>query len=183
MSIDPDTFREHFETDLSDSAIARLINAAEAEITRRFGSDASVTEQHSLAVPMGVGFQEGQAVGRRRIWTQQKISSVTSVKEGPSLAAADLTALVQNTDFRVIYDGHVIERIDTDFQRWVEITYAPVSDSYRRDQVVIDLVKLAIQYNALDAERVGDWAGTHKDYQAERENILSTLNVGRRAYA
>lgn len=183
MSVTPTDFKEHFETDLSDAALARLISDAEAEVTLRYGSDTSVTEQYSLAVPMGVGLADGQVIGRRRIWTQRKISSVTSVKEGPSLAAGDLTALVADTDYRVIYDGHVIERIDTDFQRWVEIIYAPVSDSYRRDRVVIDLVKLAIQYDALSMERVGDWQGSHLDYQKERESILKTLNIGRRSYA
>ena len=183
MSVDAAIIKEHFETDLSDAALTRLINAEVEEINRRYGSDASVTEQHSLAVPMGVDHEEGQVIGRRRIWTQQKISYVTSIKEGPSLAAADLTVLVANTDYRVIYDGNVIERIDTDFQRWVEIIYAPVSDSYRRDRVVIDLVKLAIQYSGLDSESVGDWSGSTLDYQKERESILSTLNVGRRLYA
>lgn len=190
MSVDVATFKNHFETDLDTSVIQSLLDDASAEITRRFGSDTSVTEEHILATPIGCNgssnsflSSDAQHVGRRHIWTKQKISSVTSVKEGVTLADADLTTLVEDTDYRVINDGWGIERIDTDFLKRVVIVYAPESDSDRRDRVTIDLVKLAIQFNGLDSERVGDWQGSHMDYQKTREEILSTLKSGRRHFA
>lgn len=183
MTVTPTIFKEHFETDLVDTALQRLIDAEDSEITRRFGSDTSVTEQYLLATPMGLNGQEAQKVSQRRIWTKQQIGTVTSVKEGPTLAAADLTTLVANTDYRVINNGRAIERIDTDFDRRVEIIYAPVTDVKRRDRVTIDLVKLAIQFQGLDREKVGDWEGEHKDYQKERESILRSLKSGIRSYA
>jgi len=183
VSITPTIFKEHFETDLVDDAIQRLIDAEADEITRRFGSDTSVTEQYLLATPMGYNGQEAQKVSQRRIWTKRQIGAVTTVKEGPTLGASDLTTLVENTDFRVINNGWAIERIDTDFDRRVEIVYVPGTDVKRRDRVTIDLVKLAIQFQGLSSERVGDWQGNHLDYQRERESILNSLKSGIRSYA
>lgn len=197
MSVDADQIREHFETDLSDTALTTLIDDAVAEINRRFGDGSSVTEEYSLTAPSGYGgafagygeypaeydSREGQRVGRRRIWTRQRIGSVTSVKEGPTQADDDLTTLVADTDYRVIRNGRAIERIGVDFDRKVIIVYTPENDADRRDRVTIDLVKLAVQYNGLKSEKAGDFAATHEDYQNARLQILSTLGAGRRSYA
>jgi len=171
MSVTPDIVKAHFETDLADAAIQRLIDAEGEEITRRYGSNTSITEQHFLDAR------------RRIVFTKQPISSVTSVKEGATLAAGDLTTLVADTDYRLIYNGWAIERVNTDFLDVVQIEFVPLSDENRRDRVTIDLVKLAIQYQGLKSEKVGDYSASHLDYQNERERILSTLLSGRRTYA
>lgn len=188
MTVTITQLKEHVETDLATAAIQRLLNSEDDEITRRFGDDSSVTEEHILEAPEGFesGVVSAQRIGRRRIWTQQQINTVTTVKEGPTLLAADLTTLVEDAEtdgFRIIHNGFAIERIGTDFDKRVEIVYVPKTDVKRRDRVTIDLVRLAIQYNALDSERVGDWNGSHVDYQKERESILTTLNSGRRTFA
>ena len=164
MSVTPDIFNAHFETDLSDAAIQRLIDDANEEITRRYGDNTSVTEQHILETPNGFGGLNALHVGRRHIFTKQRISSVTSVKEGVTFASADLTTLVADTDYRVIKNGWILERIGTDFLQRVEIVYVPVTDVSRRDRVTIDLVKLAIQYQGLKSEKVGDYSASHPDY-------------------
>jgi hypothetical protein len=187
MSVTTTILKEHIETDLSTAAIQRLIDDADSEITRRYGSDTAITEHHLL---QSEGYGENIGLGakspRKHIFTSQKITSVTSVKEGPTLATADLTTLTLNAatnGYRLILNNYAIERIGTDFDRCVEIIYAPVTDVKRRDRVTIDLVRLAIQYNALKSEGVGDWNGSYVDYQKERESILSTLNAGRRSFA
>ena len=177
MSITPDIIRAHFETDLADAALQRLIDASSDEITRRYGSNVSVTEQPRLETP------DGQPAVRQHIFTKQKIDSITSVKEGVTLSDDDLTTLVADTDYRVIHNGATIERIDTDFLQRVEIIYVPLTDESRRDEVTIDLVKTAIQFSGLDSEKVGDWSGSQSDYQKKRLGILSTLEAGRRTYA
>ncbi len=177
MSVTPDIMRAHFETDLVDAALQRLIDAEADEVTRRFGSNAAVTEQHKLETP------DGQPVLRDYVFTKQRINSITSVKEGVTLAAGDLTTLVADTDYRVLGSGLVIERIDTDFLQRVQIIYVPLTDESRRDRVTIDLVKLGIQYQGLKSEKVGDYSASHLDYQQERESVLSTLNSGRRSFA
>ena len=109
---------------------------------------------------------------------------MTTLEEGFTLESADLTALVLDTDFLIVFDGLAVERIDTLFQRRVRITYTPkLDDVKQRDRVVIDLCKLMIQYNGLTTEKIGDWGGTVGDYETQRRKILSTLSIGRRAYA
>lgn len=177
MSVTPDIVRAHFETDLADTALQRLIDAEDKEITSRYGSNATVTEQHTLETP------DGQPSPRNLIFAKQKIGSITSVKEGVTLSDDDLTALVADTDYRIIYNGVAIERVDTDFLQRVEIIYVPLTDEVRRDRVTVDLVKLGVQYQGLKSEKVGDYSASHADYQQERENVLSTLNSGRRSFA
>lgn len=188
MSMTPAMVKEHIETDLGTDAIQRLIDDADDEIIRRFGADSSVTEQHILEPPHGYGDYVAlpPTIGRRRIWTKQKIASVTSLKEGPTLDSSDLTTLTQDAatnGYRLVAGNAAVERIGTDFARRVQITYVPQTDVKRRNRVTVDLVRLAIQYNALDSERVGDWQGSYTDYQKERESILSTLSNGRRRFA
>lgn len=43
------------------------------------------------------------------------------------------------------------------------------------ERVVIDLARLALQYNALSSERAGDYSSSGVEYQRERERILSEL--------
>ena len=177
MSVTPDIIKAHFETDLADTALQRLIDAEDKEITSRYGSNTSVTEQHTLETP------DGQPARRSYIFTRQWIGSITSVKEGVTLSDDDLTTLVADTDYRVMLNGLSIERVDTDFLQRVEIIYVPLTDESRRDRVTIDLVKLGVQYQGLKSEKVGDYSASHVDYQQERENVLSTLNSGRRSFA
>lgn len=176
MSVTPDIIREHFETDLSDDALNRIIAAENAEIVARYGDNTALTEQYNFMV-------NGHRTLVNRVWTQQKIGAVTSVKEGPTLKPADLTTLVEGTDYLMINEGRAVERQDRCFDTRVEVVYTPLSDEARRDMVTIDLSKLTIQFNALDEEEVGDWDGTYLEYQNSRESILSTLSAGRRAYA
>ena len=109
---------------------------------------------------------------------------ITKLEDGPSLKAEDLTTLVSGTDYLLIDNGRAIERLDTNFAARVKVTYVPITDTIRRDRVVIDLCKLAIQNEGgVSAERSGDYSRSMVSYQEERERILSTLSAGRRAYA
>lgn len=172
--VTPTILRTHVETDLVDAALQLYIDDAVAEIERRFGQKGTVTEEFILA-------QENDRIGRRRIWTSQKIQSVTSVEEGA--IPDDLTALVAVTDFIVLAHGWAIERLGTDFQKRVTIVYVTTTDEMRRDRVVIDLSRLTIRFDGHTAQKVGDFSENLGDYQGQREKILSTLNNGRRSFA
>jgi hypothetical protein len=63
------------------------------------------------------------------------------------------------------------------------ITYTPEGDSDRRKRVGIDLVRLALQYNALESEDPGGYSSTSVDYQKERQRLLSTLSTRQRMLA
>lgn len=176
MTVTPAILKTHAETDLVDAALQRLIDAANSDITLRAGLATTITEEFDLYV-------DGLSVARRRIWTRQTIGTLTSVKHGLTIKSADLTLLVENTDFTQVFNGKAIEKLGNDFQPRVVIVYTPVTDEDRRDRVVIDLCKLSIQYNGLNAEKIGDWSGSQSNYDVERERILASLLIGRRAFA
>ena len=55
------------------------------------------------------------------------------------------------------------------------MVYTPLDETAERTRVVIDLTRLAVQYNAVKSEGVGDYKSASVDYEAEREKILSRL--------
>lgn len=159
----------HVEHDLTTDAIERLIEDAERDVELRAGSNAARTEQHILPAK------------RRRIFLKVKAASLISVQEGEEID--ELTALVEDTDHKLVDDGWVVERLGADFQSRVEIRYAPEQDTARRDRVIIDLVRLAVQYSGLAASRDGDHSETQRDYQMEREHVLRALDANARMLA
>lgn len=169
MAVTPAIVNLHVETDLADAELQRLIDDAESEIDLRFGSDASITDFHLLSPK------------RKRIYLERRANTLTSVEEGEEID--ELETLVENTDHILTGNGWVVERLGADFQSRVKIVYAPITDSGRRDRVVIDLVRLAIQYSALSQSRDGDHAETQRTYQKEREGILVVLNRAKRFVA
>jgi hypothetical protein len=57
----------------------------------------------------------------------------------------------------------------------VQITYTPVSDGNQRQEAIIKLVQLAVQYDGTSNLRIGDYSQANLSYQAERDRILQGL--------
>lgn len=158
---------EHIEHDLSDNALQRLNDAETAEILRRFGSVTTATE----LLPGGT----------RRLILKQKLGSdgITSVTETVGTTDTILAA----DDYRLWYGGAMLERLDDGTNprsRWgnrVSVVYVPENRLAQRRLVLINLVKLAIEYRGLKSEGVGagDYSMTVLEYNAERENLLRSL--------
>ena len=164
MTVTPDILREHVETDLGDDALTRLIDDAVAAIARRHGDAASVTKTF---LP---GFDA-------TLYCDPPIGSLTSITESDG----DTETVLSADDTRLLYGGRHIERLATGTHpadRWasrVTVAYVPVDDSARRDRVTIDLVRLALQYSALQSEGAGDYRATHLDYQRERDRLIAEV--------
>ena len=169
MAITTAILATHVEHDLVDAAAQRLIDDAAAEIEERFGSDTALTEYFNLITQRG------------RIFLKRRALTLTTVKEGAAID--NLTTLVEDTDHQLTDNGWVVERLGTDFQPKVEIIYAPVSDSDRRDRVTIDLVRLAIQNSGLSSVKDGDHSEGALDYKKERDDILFVLAGASRTIA
>lgn len=160
----PADVRAHFETDLSDAALQRLIDDADQLIVKRFGPHAS-----SGAINVEV-FSEFSDV----LYLTRPIAAVTSVTE--TKINGTQTALVP-ADYRIELGGSRLRRSTTPgfWEYRVNILYTPVSDDKLRTRIELDLVKLAARYNAARTENVGDYAATEVDYEAERENLVAPL--------
>lgn len=155
-------FQGHFDTDLGNEAITRLLDDAEDEIIRLFGAHLTQVEHID-----GLG---------RLLFLQRRVASITSVvetvaEEDTTLAADDY--LLENVRIlRRLHDG-TNGRV-----RWGErviVTYVPESETKRRKRVQIDLVKLAIQHEGLEISRIGNVRLDTPDYQERRMEILSSL--------
>jgi hypothetical protein len=170
VSLSVAQLREHVETDLSEDALARIKAAEDEAIVTRAGSASSETEYMD-------------ALGHREIRLRRDAASITTAatrahpdEDEVELAADDYRFEPPRTLVRL---GNGTNGASGWLGR-VRIVYVPDVDASLRDRVLIDLVKLAIEYRGLKAESAGDTSQTHAEYTAERERVLSQLD-GRRS--
>lgn len=154
--------RDAFESDIPDVRIQGLIDAETEEVTSRFGPELTETYE---------GYPSGSFISLPT--PAALISSVVEI-EGTTE-----TTLAAN-DYRIRSSGWRLERLSSGtnqsdcWARRVLVTYVK-TDSARRWRVIIDLVKLALQYDALTHESTGENSSDHVNYQEEREALLRTL--------
>lgn len=176
-AIDLLKIRQHVETGLEDGALALLVQAATDEVAARFGNDDEMTTTL-------YGWGDNQLTHR----LSRKASVLTSVKERPAYGNEE--TVLDTDDYDLIHGGKtLIRRADgTNPRRYwnevVEVTYTPVEEKTLREQTIINLVKLEVQYNGLAQERVGDYTSNMASggsgsastiYLAERERIIMAM--------
>lgn len=158
--------RTHVDTDLSDAALSRFLDDSESKIVEVYGAAATHTETH-----------DGET---RSLFLSRPISSITTVVE----TISDASTTLASDDHRII-GSRELRRLQAGTNgrsRWgddVVITYVPVSDSNQRTRVQIDLVKLALAYNAVKGQMsFGGGVGVQAlmDYEKERNALLGSLN-------
>lgn len=161
--------REHLETDLVDGAVARLIDDAEKEIDEQHGQLATQTDEFQGEVTANALFLTRIATG---------ITTVTEeIKSGGTYTATVLAA----DDYELKFRGRQLRRlVDGTNPRstWgdtVTVIYVPQDDKERRARMTVDLVKLAVAFNALDSEKIGDYSMKAARYEATRQDILNRL--------
>lgn len=168
-----DQVRARVETDLLDPDLVALITDAQNEIRSRFGPDRSED-------PLVVTVDGGEIlVDLQRPLDEAEDFAV--VEYVGSAFSGGTTTTLDPSDFRVLHRGRILQRLGTGPNSrtyWgdrVTITYQPVDDQAQRDEVVIKLVKLALEYEGLATLRAGDVSAQPLDYRRERERLLSTL--------
>jgi hypothetical protein len=155
---------QHLETDLGTTALQRIIDGEESEIVRRYGAhDSQVDDLPGLT---------------SLIFLARKPGSITTVVE--RIGSTETT--LAGADYQLRFGDMALERIsDTTPILWgdrVRVTYVPESQAAVRKRVLLDLVQLAFANKGVASYRAGDYSETSKDYQKERESILSTLGAG-----
>lgn len=160
----PAELRQHVESDLSDTALQRVLDSEEAEIVRRYGAHATASE--TLA--------GNQAI----ILLSRGAASVTAITE-TDLDGTELE--LETDDYRLLHGGHTLERLTTgtNAAAWwaplVTVEYVPISQVEQRRLVLIELAKLALMYSGAASERVGDYSVQGVNYTRERERIMRRL--------
>lgn len=164
--IDTAVVEQLVQSGLPLSTLEVIIDAADAEIVRGFGPhDASHTARFYTDTTMTV-------------YLQQPASAVTEVKEWLSSDDEDDIEALATTEYRVIANGRVIERVGQYWRRNVKVTFT-ASDNARRAQVLVDLVRAELAYSGQSRERVGSY-DVSAIPQQERARILARL---RQVYA
>lgn len=159
--ISPTEFHTFFETDLSDVALQAYIDSEQAEIERRYGTLAAQTQ-----------LIKG---GTKNIFTAQPYASIASITEDDVILATD--------DWQAI-NPFELERLDSGtngLSFWgddITIVYTPQTDTARRKRVLIDLVKLACQFNGLSSQSLAGYSYNLGGYTEQREKLLRQLRRG-----
>lgn len=160
-----DRVKERIETDLTDGELNLMIAEQQAEITKRYGATGEITVDLS---------------GRRRavdlIKPLDQGETITVLEFANEIASSGSGTTLLATEYRVLNAGRTIQRLDQDFEVLVRVTYTPTDDQAQRDEITIKLVQLAIQYEALTSDAVGDSTIGHVDQHNEREMLLSELS-------
>jgi hypothetical protein len=167
-----DEVRENVETQLTDPALQRLIEA----------EDEAITYQHG---EIGTQVEEVEANGLTKvIYPRRRVASIDKVTEKDKRAGTE--TVLSADDYELVAGGMRIDRLPTGtnpqtyWQHTVRVEYTPYDDTKTRKAVLIDLVKLAVQWAGTDAESLPDYSSTReREYQLQREAILARLG-GRR---
>ncbi len=160
--------RQHLETDLSDQALQRLLDDADESVVRLYGPHPpGPVEEHHVG-------------GVMYVFLRQRAANIISVFE----TVRGVTTVLASNDYRVLGGGRYLERLTSgDHPRvfwgdFVTVTFEPWDDRAQRRRVIIDLVRLALEYNALESVDVGDYSSRSLDYQRERRRLLMDLGRG-----
>lgn len=197
----PANVRARVETDLDDPALQALIDEAVEEITDRYGP------YRDDDTPITVTL-EGR---RRKLALDRPADTITTIVEYFTVSAADVefadfsdewvdvgeaTTTLATDDWRLWHAGRTLERLFTGTHprvRWgtrIDITYQPVDDTKQRDEVVVKLTILAVNYDGTIELKVGDVtrvSGLRSKtggespliYADERERLLTSLQPRR----
>lgn len=164
-----DEVREFVTTPLSDDALQKFIDAAEAAIVKRYGAIEEITEVH-------VGGQSVLALDR-------VVASITSVQESVGDTTTDLTAddYTSAVGSRWLTRGQYGPNYAARWGASVSISFMPFDDTAERIRVAVKLIQLdCTSHPGLTAQQIGEWSETYAansvfNYEIEREAILASL--------
>ena len=159
--------QERVETDLTGTELQSMIDEVVAEIERRFGVEGSI-----------IVYLDGD---RKYLSLIRESSTITSIKE---ILGTDETTL-ETDDYRVLDGGRTLERLGTGtngrllWEKLVKVTYVPASKAEEREEVVIQVVQLGIEYKGIRSEKSGDSTVQFADYKIERDALIGALTPRR----
>lgn len=170
MALTTDDVRERIDTSLNETAVQRVLDAAEAAVERSAGNATVETEQMD-------------ASNSAKLTVSRRSTATTSVAERRRHSSDEVT--LSSNDYRKI--GAItflrLNSGDNPASFWgkeVTIVYVPEVDTDLRDRVTLDLCMLDIEFSAFDREKKGaDWEGEQKDHKARRRALLAQIREGR----
>ena len=182
-SLSPDQFRLFVTTTLTDEALILLLDAAMEAIVTYAGPWGEISERYR---PHG----DLILLSRTPLSITSVIETAVGSVTGTTLAANDY-----------VIRGQTLRRLSTGTNpSWgwgwtsgfVDVTYTPADDMAERQRVQMELAKLSINAASsgggiLASQTIGTWSETYQSrtgntYQAQRQEILSSLGAGSGSY-
>jgi len=165
----------HVESDLATATLQRILDGEEEEIVKRFGShapddstDPSQTEKFY------------SVHGQKFIYLGREVASITSVTETESNKYGETSTTLSANDYEVFDSKRLLRKAtgDNSSSHWqdiVTVVYVPYDDRARRRVLLINLCKLALQYDATNSTSVGEVSVSTPEYNTERENLFNAF--------
>ena len=169
--------QERTQTDLSTTEIQLMIDEVNQDIISKYGPHADPSNPITVLVP---GWRHAIVLPRAIDITQT--IAVTEISEG---VMGYSSIVLASNDYRIWPPGYKVERLSygTNPGLWptntwgekIQFTYVPVNDGDQREEVIVKIVVIGIQYDAFKQSAVGDISGQTSDYTTERNNLLDSL--------
>jgi len=165
--------KERFETDISDAEIQRVLDNCNEDVLNQWGAHSDAGTPLTILL---VG-------GANAIFLNRPIQVITSVTETVSGTGGfgETTTVLAADDFRIWFDGRALTRLaDGTNPRavWgsrVEVVYVPQDDNNQRQEVILKVAVLDLQFTGVRQERIGDYSATYYDHQKERQELINSL--------
>jgi hypothetical protein len=161
-----DELRAQVQTGVDDVELQTIIDREEAEIISRYGA-------HADGV---ITIAETVDGGQCSLYLKRRIASISSISEAQSLGGAATT--LTSTQYHVWAGQGRITRLaeGTRWGRSVTVTYVPADDRPLRTQVLIEIVRQALEQTAMAAESVaGEYSFTAPDWEKQRRRLYKRL--------
>tara|TARA_R110002020_G_scaffold34640_14_gene105218 strand:+ start:2277 stop:2828 length:552 start_codon:yes stop_codon:yes gene_type:complete len=165
----------HVESDLATATLQRILDGEEEELIKRFGAHAS---DDSTAAALTEKFYSVH--GQKFIYLGREVASITSVVESEVNKYGQTDTTLAGNDYE-LWDNKRLRRLSTGtnssshWQDIVTVVYAPYDDRARRRILLINLCKLALQYDATSSTSVGEVSVSVPEYKQSRENLFKTM--------
>jgi hypothetical protein len=173
--VDLATARALIQTDVGDTGLQLLLDAAEAEIVARYGAIGTETYLHERT--------DLTLENPAWLFLPRRAASITTVTEVWGDEYSETTSVLDTTDYRIHYSGGALERLgNSTHPRWlwghrVTVVYVPVDDTTRRKAVIVELVRLATRHSGVSSQNIGGdiSENSYGDYILERRSIIESL--------
>ena len=178
LSINVGQLRERVPANLGLDTYRQLAEEASADIILAHGKH-PVAPEDGFVEDIHYIWDEGI----RLLFLRQQLMSIDSIAVNyrNTLYLPGFTRDILDSSWTLDPGGEVLRRVDG-YYWWGEITVRGTPDMTEittRRGMLVDLVRLAVQYNALSRERSGSYESySVSNYQRERESILNRLKVG-----
>lgn len=158
--------RAAVNTSKTDTQLQEVIEREEAEVIVRYGAHYT-----------GAAITEACDGGTSSLFLKRRIGSVSSITEAQSLGGT-ATALT-STQYHIVANEGRIVRL-SEGMRWgrhVTVNYIPADDRPLRKQVLIELVRLALEQTAMKSETVaGEYSFQAPEWEAQRRALYRRLS-------